>query len=153
MAKLKKGKWTPEETAHVQDVPKDAKLRKTLTKIATKLNRSYPTVYQKWYSEFMKGGSTTVGKTNAKDVPAMDLTFDADYAGKNTNIDETEKLSFEKGLAAGIPKLEPFKGAILVPTRLEKVAKEYLTKHHPKMVFTFVSITGNGKQKRLMRKI
>ena len=153
MAKVKTGKWAPEETARVQGIPKDSRLRQTLEKISKDLGRPFANVYQKWYSEYQKGTSSPTSKLNPKDIPVMKLGFDPDYTGKNTNIDETEKLSFEKGLELNVPKLEPFKGALLVPRRFEKLAKEYLTKYYPKMVFTLVSIVGNSKEKRLMRKI
>jgi hypothetical protein len=151
MANVKTGKWLPKETAKLQNIPKDSKLNSVLTKIALKLNRPYNLVYQKWYSIWKKEQKNP--KISTKNIPAMELKVDMEYEGKNTDIDPMEKLALEKGLEKTVPSLLPGRGAVLVPKRYERVARAWLDKNHPAHIYKFHVITGNNKEKRLMRKV
>jgi len=151
MATLKTGKWSPDETHQVIGIPKDQNTRKILTKLSAKLKRPYANVYAKWNDEHKKSLVNTPAPTN-NDIPAMALKFEADYVGSNSRIDEVEILSLNKSLAVQLPRLEPFKGAVVIPARMERATKEFFKQYAPK-VFSVQAIQGNTKEKRVIRKL
>ena len=150
MATVKKGVWTPQEVAQLMLIPKDSNSFKALTKIAKTFKRSYATTYQKWHSELQKLKVNSPAPKH-KDIPAMDLAYDPNFEATNSRIDEVEVISLKKSLDAHLPKLEVLKGAITIPARLEKVAKEHFPTLSPKL-FAVQAISGNSKFKRVVRK-
>lgn len=147
MAKPKKGSWTPQETSLVDGLPKDAKLHGKLVNISKKLNRPYANVYQKWHSLHNKEKIFI-----NPNVTAMSFKIEKDYDGSRTTVSDIEIKSMQLGLDVAIKSLEPGRGAVIIPTRLQKHAKSYLEKISPNS-FTFHGIKDNAKCKRVMRRV
>lgn len=155
MAKLKSGSYTPQEEAILKAIPRDSKSTAAITKAAKTMNRGYPTVWQKWHSLWQKKNpnpTLSAGKKLDKaNIPAMKLEFDPNYEPKKAGIDEEEKISFIKGLEPELKKLLPLKGAINIPTRFEKTAKEYFSKH-TSHIYAVTSIKGNSRMRKVIMK-
>lgn len=130
MAKLKRGKWSPQETNLVKGIPKDDMTFSVLTKLAAKLNRSYATVYQKWLAESKKADNSSIS------VPAMSFKV-VEVTGKQ-KVSEREQAAMIKGIEAARSVLIPqSKRGILIPTRLVHRANEYLTAKYPAHDYSF----------------
>jgi len=130
MAKLKRGKWSPQETNLVKGIPKDTNTFSVLTKLAAKLNRSYATVYQKWLAESKKAD------TSSTSVPAMSFKI-VEVTGRQ-KVSEKEQAAMIKGIEAARTVLIPqSKRGILIPTRLVHRAKEYLTAKNPTHEYSY----------------
>ena len=152
MAKTKSRIWPPEAVTVLQNIPKGKNASKAIQKVATKHGRSYETTYQKWWALTRKQTSTASRKKSGS-APVMELTFDSEYEGRFTGITDVEQKAFEQGLEKWIPSMTPGRGAINVPKRFERVAKAYLNKYYPKYVFSFNTIAGNVKEKKLIRRV
>ncbi len=148
MATLKTGSWTPQETAKVANLPKDAKLRKKLIQISNQLKRPYANVYQKWHSEFKKA---QVIPTSSR-VIAMNIKFEEDFDGSRTSVTKNEIKALETGLEPLISKMEPGRGAALIPVRMKRFALAFALKIEPNREFRFHSIKDNQKFVRMMMK-
>ena len=149
MANLKKGKWTPEEVIILKAIKKDGNQSVAIKKAAKTFKRPYVTTWQKWHSlGDSLPASTPVPK---KDIPAMVIEFDPHYEPKKAGLDANEKESFIKGLEPKLGMLKPLKGALNIPSRFEKVAKEYFTKHHSQR-YAVTSIKGTSKMKKVIQK-
>lgn len=150
MAKMKQGSWTPDEVSQVREISKDANTSTKLEKLSKKLRRPYANVYAKWNTERKKREALSGKVSNP--APVMELKFDPNYDGKNSSIDNDEKNAFEKGLEKQLSNLLPYKGAVIIPRRMEKIAKEYVNKHHPDKVYGLSAIQKNNREKRFFRK-
>ena len=148
MAKMKKGRWSPEEVANIIGIPKDSKTHGKLMTVSKKLGRPFSNVYAKWAYELKNKTNGSNGKSSA----IMTFEFDPNYEGKGTEVQAAEKKSMEAGLDKQILKLLPGKGSLNIPTRLERHAKVYLEKKYSEHVWAFHSTAGNPKIKKLMMK-
>lgn len=160
MARVKKGRWTPEEDAFIADIPKDSK---TGTRISTaikqlqkafKIMYGYKQVYSRWdylQRTANKKEQTHPKKTNKKsDVDAMPLEF-VEGPIENVRIDPREILSLQKGIDQLVPKLRILEGAFNIKTRLVKHTRQYVEKHYPRMVFGYTALP-KTKQTKVYRK-
>lgn len=145
-------KWTPSRTAKLLTVPFDSPDYKTkLQKLAEKWNITYRLVYNKWYYEYNKAGTSKVPKNTTVEIPAMVIAVDLDATpGK---VDSFEVISMKKGLDAVIPKLGVNKGAAIIEKRFVHVAGKYLKQEYNKMAFIFSQVPGNPKMSRIFRKV
>jgi hypothetical protein len=117
--------------------------------LAKSLNRSYGTVWQKWFSLHGKG-VTAVKKDKIANITPM--TFKAiDFEASGRRINEIEEMAMRKGLDDAIEnELKNNRRAILFPTRLVNRASTYLKKSHSVHRFRFYTHKKDRKMKELV---
>jgi hypothetical protein len=142
-----------------------------LTALAKEWKRSYGTVWQKWYALHGKGNSakktpvikankrgpkpTATGLGKKRTDAILPMTFKAvEFDSSHMRVDPEEEAAMQKGLEEAIigPLSSP-KRAILFPARLVNRAKQYLTKKHPRNVFSFHTNKADKKYMLLAKKV
>lgn len=153
MAKLKKGKFSPEEDVKLLKIPfGQGRKTKEIEKLSKTLNRPYEAVFRRW---------TVVSKaaitTNSAVVSVADITpmkFESiDFIDTRASVKEREAESMYKGLDAAIKSgALSTKKALLIDTRFKVKANQHLVKTYPKSVFTFHSYPKDSKRVQIIQK-
>lgn len=149
MARLKTGKFSPEEENALLAIPRgQGRKTKELEKLAKKFNRVYNLVYGKWVALHNK----KVGTIAVGDITPMKFES-IDFVEVTSSVNKREAESMYRGLESAIKSgALSIKKALLIDRRFKSKANEYLVKTYPKNVFTFHAFPKDKKRIQVIQK-